>query len=103
MSEAIDVTIPYECPDCGSAALMHIAPGLWPGLFECTNEECGLCDYCEHTNERHTEEREDFNGHTGLVYVCEDCLQDIPADSADPAADRADALAAMQVDMAREQ
>lgn len=101
MNASIDTTKDYECADCGSYAIMHTNPALWPGLWECTNEECGVCDYCEHTGEREVTETYLGDSVSGHIYICLDCEQEIPLDQADPDEDAYDFAVDQQIDMAR--
>lgn len=100
MNVSADTTKDYECTGCGSYALMHTNPNLTPGVWECTNEDCGLCGYCEHLGERHVETDEDNQGHPVRFYVCDDCEQEIARDIADPDEDAYDVKVNMQIDMA---
>lgn len=91
-----------KCPECGdNNATLYLYPSKFAGIWEC--EKCECSDSCEHQSTRIEEATEDyydpgnFYGHgqrTSEVYVCNDCECTVDGD---PAEDRAEALADMQL------
>jgi|SRR5882724_6480555 len=68
------------CPECGSAAELYIEPSMWAGIWQCTNDICGVSDTCEHDNYTSEAIEVDVMGTNGerdgapaIVDICDDC------------------------------
>lgn len=68
-----------ECPECGSAAQLYVEPSMWAGIWECTNEDCGVSDNCIH-KQNHDEAIEvdilvnnEHDTYPVIVSICDDC------------------------------
>lgn len=85
------------CPLCGSPTLLHVWPDKLAGIWECTNDQCGASDACEHVS-THTESftvdtmtNGEHDQYEVLGYVCDDCGEQTEGDPAlDAAEDRDD-------------
>lgn len=92
-----------HCTECGGLAALHQYPHKFAGIWECENAQCGASGSCEHESTHVESVTTDYmrNGehdqYETEVYVCDACNCTIPPDEADPAIDRTDALADMQI------
>lgn len=77
MNTTTSTTKAYECEECGSHAVLY-TNGIWQGIWECQNPDCGASGNCAHKH-THQEEAEyprysvDVDPEETTVSVCDDC------------------------------
>lgn len=89
-----------KCTECGHLAVLYTYPHQYAGIWECQNEACGASDTHGHDDiqivdvEQDTMRNGEHDTYTTQIYECQTC--GIQTDG-DPAEDRADAIADLQI------